>query len=57
MKQSSGIKATIIIIEIKYDNKVNGNKDVFLDLYETEAKSVIRENLDMLYSDYLEGVK
>ncbi|GFI11885.1 hypothetical protein IMSAGC007_04363 [Lachnospiraceae bacterium] len=57
MKQSRRIKATIIIIEIKYDNKVNGNKDVFLDLYETEAKSVIRENLDMLYSDYLEGVK
>lgn len=34
------------------DNIANGNKDIFLELYESEIKSVIRENPDMLYSDY-----
>ena len=34
------------------DNIANGDRDIFLDLYESEIKSVIRENPDMLYSDY-----
>lgn len=39
------------------DNIANGNKDIFLELYESEIKSVIRENPDMLYSDYWKGLK
>lgn len=39
------------------DNITNGNKDNFLELYESEIKSVIRENPDMLYSDYWKGLK
>lgn len=34
------------------DNIANGNKDVFLGLYEKNIKDVIRNNPDMLYSDY-----
>lgn len=39
------------------DNIANGNKDIFLDLYESEIKSIIRENPDMLYSNYWKGLK
>lgn len=39
------------------DNIANGNQDIFLDLYESEIKSVIRENPDMLYSDYWNNLK
>ena len=34
------------------DNIANGNKEVFLDLFEENVKSVIRENPDMLYKNY-----
>ena len=39
------------------DNIANGNKDIFLDLYVSEIKSIIRDNLDMLYSNYWKGIK
>lgn len=39
------------------DNIANGNKDIFLELYESEIRSVIRENPDMLYSDYWKGLE
>ena len=39
------------------DNIANGNKDIFLDLYESEIKSIIRDNPDMLYSNYWKGIK
>ena len=35
----------------------NGNKDIFLDLYESEIKSIIRDNPDMLYSNYWKEIK
>lgn len=38
-------------------NIANGNKDIFLELCKSEVKSVIRENPDMLYSDYWKGLK
>ena len=39
------------------DNIANGNKDIFLDLYGSEIKNVIRDNPDMLYSSYWKGLK
>ena len=39
------------------DNIANGNKDIFLDLYESEIKSIIRDNPDMLYSKYWKEIK
>ena len=39
------------------DNIANGNKDIFLELYEGEIKSIIRDNPDMLYSSYWKGLK
>ena len=39
------------------DNIANGNKDIFLDLYESEMKNVIRNNPDMLYSNYWKNLK
>ncbi|WP_415068429.1 AHH domain-containing protein [Lacrimispora sp.] len=39
------------------DNVAQGNKDIFLDLYESEIKSIIREQPDMLYSNYWENLK
>lgn len=38
------------------DNIANGNRDIFLDLYESQIKSIIRENPDMLYSNYWTGL-
>ena len=47
-----------ILDEMKnIDNIANGNKDIFLDLYESEIKSIIRDNPDMLYSSYWKGIK
>ena len=37
------------------DNIANGNRDIFLDLYESQIKSIIRENPEMLYSNYWKG--
>lgn len=39
------------------DNIANGNTDIFLDLYESEIKSIIRDNPNMLYSNYWKGLK
>ncbi len=39
------------------DNIANGDKDIFLDLYESEIKNVIQDNPDMLYSSYWKGLK
>lgn len=39
------------------DNVAQGNKDIFLDLYESEIKSIVRENPDMLYSKYWKNLK
>ena len=39
------------------DNIANGNRDIFLELYESEIKSIIRDNPDMLYSNYWKGIK
>ena len=39
------------------DNIANGNKDIFLELYESEIKSIVRDNPDMLYSNYWKGIK
>lgn len=41
----------------RIDNIANGNKDIFLDLYESEIKSIIRDNPDMLYSNYWKEIK
>lgn len=41
----------------RIDNMANGNKDIFLDLYESEIKSIIRDNPDMLYSNYWKEIK
>ena len=42
-----------VLTEMKNADKLaQGNNDIFLDLYESEIKSIIRENPDMLYSDY-----
>ena len=38
------------------DNIANGNREIFLELFESEIKSIIRENPDMLYSDYWKGL-
>ena len=38
------------------DNIANGNRDIFLDLYESQIKSIIRENPEMLYSNYWKGL-
>jgi len=47
-----------ILDEMKnIDNIANGNKDIFLDLYESEMKNVIRNNPDMLYSNYWKNLK
>lgn len=39
------------------DNVAQGNKDIFLDLYESEIKCIVRENPDMLYSNYWKNLK
>ncbi len=39
------------------DNIANGNKEIFLELYESDVKSVIRANPNMLYSSYWKGLK
>lgn len=39
------------------DSIANGNKYIFLELYESEIKNVIRENPDMLYSKYWKNLK
>lgn len=39
------------------DNIANGNKDIFLELYESEIKSIVRDNPDMLYSNYWKSIK
>jgi len=47
-----------ILDEMKnIDNIANGNKAIFLDLYESEMKNVIRNNPDMLYSNYWKNLK
>ena len=38
------------------DGVANGNQEIFLDLYEKEVKSIIRNNPDMLYSNYWKGL-
>ena len=38
------------------DNIANGDKDIFLELYEKNVKGVIRSNPDMLYSNYWKGI-
>ncbi len=46
-----------ILDEMKnIDNIANGDKEIFLELYESEIKSVIRDNPDMLYSNYWKGL-
>ena len=37
---------------IEIDKVANGNKDLFIELYEENVKSVIRENPEMLYKEY-----
>ena len=37
---------------LEIDNIAKGNKEVFLELFEENVKSVIRENPDMLYKEY-----
>lgn len=37
---------------IEIDKVANGNKDIFIELYEENVKSVIRENPKMLYKEY-----
>ena len=39
------------------DNIANGNREIFLELYESDVKSVIRANPNMLYSSYWKGLK
>lgn len=39
------------------DNVAKGDKEIFLELYESEIKSIISENADMLYSDYWKKLK
>lgn len=36
----------------KIDDIAKGNTDIFLDLFETQVKSKIRDNPEMLYSRY-----
>ena len=38
------------------DNIANGDKDIFLELYEKNVKEIIRNNPDMLYSDYWKNI-
>ena len=38
------------------DGVANGNQEIFLDLYEKEVRSIIRNNPDMLYSNYWKGL-
>lgn len=38
------------------DGVANGNQEIFLDLYEKEVESIIRNNPDMLYSNYWKGL-
>ncbi|MBE5840494.1 MAG: hypothetical protein E7304_03705 [Butyrivibrio sp.] len=39
------------------DLVANGDKGMFLELFESNIKKVIRENPDMLYSKYWKGIK
>ena len=34
------------------DNIAQGNVEMFLDLYESQIKCLVRENPEMLYSEY-----
>ena len=34
------------------DNVAPENKGIFLDLYESKIKGIVRENTDLLYSKY-----
>lgn len=34
------------------DNVANGDIDIFLELYESNVRSVVRDNSDMLYKNY-----
>jgi len=47
-----------ILDEMKnIDNVAKGDKDIFLDLYENDIKSIVRDNPDMLYSAYWKNLE